>query len=71
MATADQDKPHFQPFDVLTPDEVRVALEISGADKWEDVKARIPWSDQLGARTLRIQWSDLLEWLRESRRKVA
>lgn len=64
-------RPSYQPFDVLTPVEVRIALAIDGEDKWEDVKARIPWSDQLGARTLRIQWSRLLTWLAESERKVA
>ena len=39
---------------VLTPDEVREALAIVGDHKWDDVRARIPWSDALGARTLRI-----------------
>jgi hypothetical protein len=61
----------YSPFDVLTPEEVRVALVIESDAKWEDVRARIPWSDQLGARTLRIQWSRLLEWLKDSERRVA
>ena len=61
----------FQPHDVLNPTQVRDALDIQSAKKWADVKARIPWSDALGRRTLRIQWSTLLTWLGENTRKVA
>lgn len=64
-------RPSYQPFDVLSPDEVRAALGIDGDHKWDDVRARIPWSNALGARTLRIQWGRLLEWLAESERQVA
>lgn len=65
------ERPSYSPHDVLVPDEVRQALAIESDDKWEDVRARIPWSDALGARTLRIQWSVLLEWLASHTRKVA
>jgi hypothetical protein len=61
----------YSPHDVLEPDEVREALAIKSDDKWEDVRARIPWSDALGARTLRIQWARLLEWLASHERRVA
>ena len=61
----------YQPHDVLTPLQVREALDIQSAKKWADVRARIPWSDALGRRTLRIQWSRLLEWLADSSRRVA
>lgn len=76
MATATEthdatERPRYSPYDVLEPDEVRVALKIKSDDKWEDVRARIPWSDALGARTLRIQWARLLEWLAEHEREVA
>lgn len=64
-------RPSYQPHDVLTPDEVRQALAIASDDKWEDVRARMPWSDALGPRTLRIQWGRLLEWLADHERKVA
>lgn len=68
---SDTRKPTFGPYDVLTPDDVREALAVVSDVKWRDIKSRIPWSDQLGARTLRIQWSRLLEWLSQSERKVA
>ena len=61
----------YSPHDVLTPAEVREALQIESDDKWDDVSARIPWSSQLGKRTLRIQWSRLLSWLAEGELKVA
>ena len=64
-------RPSYQPYDILTPAEVREALAIVGDSKWEDVRSRIPWSDALGARTLRIQWSILLSWLADGTRKVA
>lgn len=64
-------RPSYSRDDVLLPDEVRVALVIESDDKWEDVRARIPWSDALGARTLRIQWGVLLDWLGEHTRRVA
>lgn len=64
-------RPSYGPHDVLLPDEVRAALAIESDDKWDDVRARIPWSEALGARTLRIQWGRLLEWLGEHERKVA
>lgn len=62
---------HYLDTDVLTPELVRAALRIESDRKWEDVRARIPWSDQLGARTLRIRWGRLLAWLAESERDVA
>ena len=61
----------YSPHDVLTPTEVREALQIASDAKWDVVSARIPWSDALGARTLRIQWAILLEWLAERSRRVA
>lgn len=61
----------YQLHDLLTPEQVRDALSIESDHKWRDVSARIPWSDQLGARTLRIQWANLLAWLNESHRRVA
>ena len=64
-------KPTYHRDDVLSPDEVRAALGIISDHKWEDVKARIPWSDFLGARTLRIQWGRLLDVLADHERKVA
>jgi hypothetical protein len=64
-------RPTYGPHDVLVPEEVRAALAIESDDKWEDVRARIPWSDALGARTLRIQWAVLLDWLASHTRKVA
>ena len=64
-------RPSYQPHDILTPAEVREALAIIGDRKWDDVRARIPWSDALGSRTLRIQWSLLLAWLADGTRKVA
>ena len=66
-----RERPSYSPHDVLGPDEVRDALQIASDDKWEDVRARIPWSDALGARTLRIQWARLLEWLAAHERRVA
>jgi hypothetical protein len=64
-------KPTYAPTDVLSPEDVRAALGPLTDDKWKDVKARIPWSEALGQRTLRIQWSRLLSWLGEHERKVA
>jgi hypothetical protein len=64
-------KPTFQPHDVVSPEEVRAALGIEGDHKWADVRARIPWSTQLGQRTLRIEWRRLLAWLADGERKVA
>lgn len=64
-------RPSYSPHDVLTPDEVREALAIVSDTKWDDVRARVPWSDALGPRTLRIQWSVLLSWLADGTRKVA
>jgi hypothetical protein len=64
-------RPSYGPHDVLTPDDVRAALGPFSDDKWEDIRARIPWSDALGARTLRIQWAVLLDWLASHTRKVA
>ena len=61
----------YSPHDVLAPDEVRAALAIESDDKWDDVRARIPWSTALGARTLRITWGRLLAWLGEHERQVA
>ena len=64
-------RPKFSPYDVLAPSEVREALGIVSDSKWDDVRRRIPWSDRLGSRTLRIQWSALLTWLAEGTRRVA
>ena len=64
-------RPSYSPHDVLTPDEVREALGPFSDTKWCDVRARIPWSDALGPRTRRIQWSLLLEWMANSTRRVA
>lgn len=64
-------RPHYTREDVLVPDEVRAALAITSDDKWEDVKARIPWSTAFGARTLRISWGRLLSWMEEHERKTA
>lgn len=63
-------RPSYQRDDLLAPEDVRVALQIDGDSKWDDVRARIPWSDRLGARTLRIRWGRLLDWLEESERAV-
>jgi hypothetical protein len=57
--------------DVLSPDQVREALGPFSDSKWKDVSARLPWSDALGARTLRIRWGALLDWLEGSVRLVA
>lgn len=65
------ERPSYHEFDVLHPDEVRAALGPFSDNKWADVKARIPWSDQLGPRSLCIQWGRLLSWLAESERRVA
>lgn len=64
-------KPSFQPHDVVSPEEVRAALNIESDHKWDDVRSRIPWSTQLGQRTLRIEWGRLLTWLAEGERRVA
>jgi hypothetical protein len=61
----------YQRDDVLDPDAVRAAIGPFSDTKWEDVKARIPWSDQLGPRSLRIRWGRLLDWLEQSERRVA
>lgn len=61
----------FALHDVLGPDDVRAVLQITSDHKWEDVRARIPWSDQLGSRTLRIEYARLLSWLAASERRVA
>jgi hypothetical protein len=64
-------KPTYAPTDVLSPEDVRAALGPLTDDKWKDVKARIPWSEALGQRTLRISWGRLLSWLGEHERRVA
>lgn len=64
-------RPRYTKDDVLSPEEVRAALGIVGDHKWEDVRARIPWSDALGARTLRISWGRLLAWLEAHEKAVA
>lgn len=64
-------RPHYTREDVLSPEEVRAALAIDKDRKWEDVKARIPWSLALGERTRRIAWGRLLDWLAEHERAVA
>lgn len=70
-AAAMLDVSEYGLLDVLSPDDVRAALGPFSDDKWEDIRARIPWSDALGARTLRIQWNRLLLWLAEHERKTA
>jgi hypothetical protein len=69
--SADTPRQSYAPSDVLDPAEVRAALAIKSDSKWDDVKARIPWSDQLGRRTLRISWGRLLTWLESSEKRVA
>lgn len=64
-------RPSYSRDDVLDVEQARAALPAMSDHKWEDVKARIPWSDQLGQRTLCIRWGRLLEWLEQSERRVA
>jgi hypothetical protein len=65
------ERPSFGRDDVLTPDDVRQALPPMSDRKWDDVKARIPWSDQIGRRMPCIRWGRLLDWLESSERHVA
>lgn len=64
-------RPTFGPFDVVTPDEVRAAIGPVSDNTWAGIKARVPWSNQLGPRLLCIQWQRFLDWLAESERRVA
>lgn len=57
--------------DLLSDEEVREALGPLSDHKWEDVRARIPWSEAVGSRHLRIRWGRLLEWLETKEREVA
>jgi hypothetical protein len=57
--------------EILTPAEVREALPAMSDRKWDDVSARIPWSDQIGPRKPCIRYGRLLEWLESSERVVA
>lgn len=66
-----REKPTYTRDDVLTPDELRAALPLMSDRKWDDVKARIPWSDQIGARKPCIRWGRFLEWLEQSERRIA
>ncbi len=65
------DRPSFTQDDVLTPDDVRAALPVMSDRKWDDVKARIPWSDQVGPRKPCIRWGRFLNWLEEAERRTA
>lgn len=71
MTDAPGFRPSYHRDDVLDPEQVRDALGPFSDSKWEDVKARIPWSDFLGARTLRISWGRLLDELEKHERRVA
>lgn len=71
MAETPATKPSYGPHDVLDPKQVRVALGPFSDTKWKDVKARIPWSTALGARTRRIAWGRLLEWIAQHEQQVA
>lgn len=70
MAARGPSRAPYSQYDVLSPEEVRAALGPISDTKWDDVKARIPWSDAVGPRMLRIQWGRLLEWLGEWERAV-
>lgn len=65
------DRPTFARDDLLAPDDVRAALPPMSDRKWDDVKARIPWSRQIGRRMPCIRWGRLLEWLEEGTEAVA
>ena len=61
----------YQRDDLLTSEEARAALPPMSDRKWDDVKARIPWSDQIGRRKPCIRWGRLLDWIESAERSVA
>lgn len=64
-------RPSYARDDVLTPPEVREALPPMSDRKWDDVKARTPWTYMIGKRFPTIRWGAFLEWLETGTRDVA
>jgi hypothetical protein len=58
-------RPSYTRDDVLSPGEIRAALPPMSDRKWDDVKARIPWTRQIGKRMPCISWGAFLTWLEQ------
>lgn len=61
-------RPRYGLNDVLSDEDVREAFGPFSNHKWEDVRARVPWSEAFGARHLRIKYGRLIDWMQKHER---